>query len=116
MRVLVIEDDDDVRSMTASVLRLEGHEVREAGTGREGVSLATADPSLSLALVDLGLPDISGFEVAESLRALGSKLRLVALTGSAAPELSSRCRAAGFASLAIKPVDLQTIFAALDDR
>jgi len=105
-RVLVIEDNDDSRQMLRELIRLLGHEVFEAVDGVSGVSSALAlEPDL--ALVDIGLPGIDGYEVARRLRGhpAGRGLRLVALTGYGLPEDRERSRAAGFDLHLVKPVD-----------
>jgi PAS domain S-box-containing protein len=105
-RVLVIEDNDDSRQMLRELIRLLGHEVYEAVDGVTGVSSAlTLEPDL--ALVDIGLPGIDGYEVARRLREhpAGRRLLLVALTGYGLPEDRERSRAAGFDLHLVKPVD-----------
>ena len=68
-RVLVVEDDSDLRTMLRMVLQDEEFEVVEAPNGETG--LALADDTIDLVLLDLKLPDISGFEVCRQLRARG---------------------------------------------
>ena len=105
-RVLVIEDNDDSRQMLRELIRLLGHEVYEAVDGVTGVSSAlTLEPDL--ALVDIGLPGIDGYEVARRLREHpgGRRLLLVALTGYGLPEDRERSRSAGFDLHLVKPVD-----------
>jgi len=105
-RVLVIEDNDDSRQMLRELIRLLGHEVYEAVDGVTGVSSAlTLEPDL--ALVDIGLPGIDGYEVARRLREhpAGRRLLLVALTGYGLPEDRERSRSAGFDLHLVKPVD-----------
>ena len=105
-RVLVIEDNDDSRQMLRELIRLLGHEVYEAADGVTGVSSALAlEPDL--ALVDIGLPGIDGYEVARRLREhpAGRHLLLVALSGYGLPEDRERSRTAGFDLHLVKPVD-----------
>ena len=66
-RVLVIEDNDDGRDMLVAALRLHGHEVFAAATGREGIAEAMLRAP-NVVLVDLGLRDIQGYDVAQELR------------------------------------------------
>jgi DNA-binding response OmpR family regulator len=66
-RLLTIEDDDDVRMMLKMVLEDEGYEISEAGNGTDGLRLF-ADEKPSLVLVDLKLPDISGFDICRTIR------------------------------------------------
>jgi DNA-binding response OmpR family regulator len=66
-RLLTIEDDDDVRMMLKMVLEDEGYEVSEAGNGADGLR-AFIDDKPSLVLVDLKLPDMSGFDICRTIR------------------------------------------------
>ncbi|MER7842455.1 response regulator transcription factor [Kitasatospora sp. NPDC096077] len=69
-RVLLIEDDDSVREALALGLRRQGHEVRTAATGEEGLERARQEPP-ELVVLDLMLPGIDGFEVCRQLRRSG---------------------------------------------
>jgi CheY-like chemotaxis protein/nitrogen-specific signal transduction histidine kinase len=103
--VLVIEDNDDGREMLGGLLRIAGHEVREARTGAEGIEMAL-DRAPTVVLIDIGLPDVDGYEVGRRLRQrLGSRVRLVALTGYGQPRDRARSAAAGFDEHVVKPVD-----------
>ena len=79
--ILIIEDNADAREALRILLELDGHLVEAAGEGAEGLQIAQAkDPDI--ALVDIGLPGLDGFEIARRLRASGSRRPvLVALTG-----------------------------------
>src|SRR5262249_49576493 len=80
-RVLVIEDNDDSRDMLRQVLEHAGHEVHDAGDGPKGVDAALQlEPDV--ALIDVGLPELDGYEVAKRIRAQARPdMLLVALTG-----------------------------------
>jgi CheY-like chemotaxis protein len=104
-RVLVIEDNADGRETLRVLLGLLGHRVETAADGESGIEQAVAERP-DVALVDIGLPDIDGFEVARRLRQrLGAELRLVAMTGYGQPEDRARAEAAGFDDFLVKPVD-----------
>src|SRR6516165_4257338 len=81
-RVLVVDDDRDAADSLGMLLDVGGHEVRVAHDGVEGVELAAAFRP-EVVLLDLGLPKLSGYEVARRIRSLeeGSQVLLVALTG-----------------------------------
>jgi PAS domain S-box-containing protein len=113
-RVLVIEDNEDSRVSLRELIRRLGHEVHEAADGAAGVESALAFAP-DLALVDIGLPGIDGYEVARRLRShpMGQRLRLVALTGYGLPEDRDRAMAAGFDLHLVKPVDPQQLAALL---
>ena len=113
-RVLVIEDHDDGREMLVSALRLYGHEVFEAANGRDGIEQA-ARHSPDVVLVDIGLPDIQGYEVARVLRRNGaSSTRIVALTGYGGPLDRARSKEAGFDAHLLKPIEPGRLVGVLD--
>lgn len=105
-RVLLVEDNPDALYSMAALLRLDGHEVLEAGNGEQALECAR-DRWPDIAFVDIGLPDRNGFEVARALRALGGgrALRLVALTGYGDAEHRRQSVASGFDLHLVKPVD-----------
>jgi CheY-like chemotaxis protein len=111
-RILLIEDNDDLRQTVAASLTLRGHEVYEAPDGETGLRLADHKKP-EIAIIDIGLPDIDGYEVARQLRANRSTLQigLVALTGYGQQEDKRKAAEAGFHKHLTKPVD----FEALDD-
>ena len=103
--ILIVEDNADAREAMRMLLELDGHVVMAAAEGVEALELARAkDPDI--ALVDIGLPGIDGYEVARRIRAAGDKRPLlIALTGYGQPEDRRRATEAGFDSLLVKPVD-----------
>jgi PAS domain S-box-containing protein len=102
--VLLVEDNDDARQMLQAALALGGHEVRAAPDGESALALA-AESSPDVALIDLGLPDISGYEVARRLRAAGGgRMTLIALTGYGQAADRRRALEAGFDAHLTKPV------------
>ena len=105
--VLVIEDNDDARQMLCDLLGLLGHTVVAAADGQAGVDLAHQRRP-DMALVDVGLPVMSGYEVARALRASPDTrgTLLVALTGYGQPEDRRRAFDAGFDEHLVKPLDM----------
>jgi CheY-like chemotaxis protein len=105
-RVLVVEDHEDGRRMLCSLLRLWGHQVEEAGDGPEGVRKAL-DWKPEVAVVDIGLPKLDGYEVARLLKAaLDGGVVVIALTAYGGPEDVRRAFEAGFDAHLTKPADL----------
>ncbi|WP_141618313.1 response regulator [Myxococcus sp. AB036A] len=103
-RVLVVEDNSDARQAMRDLLELWGHQVAVAPDGLQGVALAAAQPP-ELALVDIGLPGLDGYRVAQTLRAqVGNDIRLVAMTGYGSPEGRDQALRAGFDRHLVKPV------------
>ena len=118
--VLIVEDNEDARATMRVLLEaVYGHTVYEAATGPEGVEAALRLKP-QVALIDLGLPGLDGYEVARRIRgAVGPDgMRLVALTGYGATEDYRRSADAGFDLHLVKPVDepgLARAFAAAPD-
>ena len=113
LRVLVVEDNADLRDTLAIMLRLQGHTAILAPNARDALELAHAERP-DAALVDIGLPDMDGYELAQILRAdrATRHIRLVALTGYATSEHRDRALAAGFDHHLPKPAeqdDLQRV-------
>jgi CheY-like chemotaxis protein len=104
-KILIVEDNMDARDMLRTVLEIDGHTVSVAEDGLTGVETGVARRP-EIALVDIGLPGIDGYEVARRLRQhLGDGVLLVALTGYGQPEDRRQARAAGFDAHLTKPVD-----------
>lgn len=117
LRVLVVEDNEDARQMLAEVLRMEGFEVREADDGAAGLE-ALLEMRPDVALLDIGLPSLDGYEVARRTRAdpRGQDVLLVAVTGYGMPKDVDRGWEAGFDHYLVKPVQfaqLSELFATL---
>ena len=115
--IVVVEDDDDTRSVLAFMLEAEGAHVEAAGLGEEAVPLAERIRP-DIVLCDIGLPDIDGLEVARRLRARGglAGTRLIALTGYGQAEDVRQAIAAGFDAHLTKPVNLDQLMALLAAR
>jgi signal transduction histidine kinase/CheY-like chemotaxis protein len=111
-RVLLVEDVDDVRSMLAQLLRLEGYLVAEAANGSEALRIANCQ-QLDVGLIDIGLPDMDGYSVATRLRAMAPTrtLPLVALTGYGQEKDRRRAILSGFNEHMTKPVDTDALVA-----
>jgi CheY-like chemotaxis protein len=102
--VVVIDDNSDALYGLCSMLTLEGHEVQTASDGTSGLSMLLEVMS-DVAIVDIGLPGIDGYEVARRSRAAGYRGRLIALTGFGQGHDLQRSLAAGFEAHLVKPVD-----------
>jgi PAS domain S-box-containing protein len=105
-RVMVADDNKDAADALAMLLELAGHEVRVAHCGRAALSVAqTFRPEV--ALIDIGMPDLSGYEVAKELRreSWGAGIHLIALTGWGRDDDRQRAKDAGFDRHMTKPVD-----------
>ena len=113
--VLLVEDQPDMRDVMARLLRGWGHRVVTAANGPAGVEAAVAHRP-DVALVDVGLPGLNGYQVAQRLRAkFGGEMRLIALTGYGQPEDRRRSAEAGFDVHLVKPVDFAALRAMLSE-
>lgn len=103
--ILLVEDNTDSRRMLEMLLRLEGFPVHSCSDGREGLD-AILRTRPAVAIVDIGLPELNGYEVAREVRThLGSDtIHLVALTGYGRPEDRRAVREAGFNDHLVKPL------------
>ena len=112
--VLIIEDNVDAGQSLADLLELSGHRVTLAHDGRSGIALAR-ELRPQVILCDIGLPDMSGYDVARTLRADEALrgTRLVALSGYAQPEDREQAKEAGFDAHLPKPPPLDRLEALL---
>lgn len=103
--VLIVEDDDDSRDMLSELTALHGHRVMGAATARAAIECAEQGLP-ALALIDIGLADADGFEVARRLRQVpgGDRVRLVALTGYSDSASRQLAESAGFDEFVVKPL------------
>jgi CheY-like chemotaxis protein len=115
--VLVVEDDPDARDGLRRLLEDWGYSVTVARDGREALEMARVQAA-SVALVDIGLPEMDGYAVARQLRAdLGEGAPfLVALTGHAGPEDRSRALSSGFDAYLAKPIDFSRLSTLIASR
>ena len=106
--ILVVEDNADSAETLAAMLDIMGYEPHVAHDGTVGIDeFDRLKPSV--VLLDIGLPGISGYEVAKRLRARGTPVKLIALTGYGSDADRARARDAGFDHHLVKPVDFQIL-------
>ena len=109
VRVLVVDDHPDTTEILGILFEMLGHDVRTLQRGREVVR-ATREFDPDVVLLDLGLPDLSGYEVIRAIRQAGGRRRFIAAaTGWQAKEHHDRSRAAGFDHFLVKPIDLAKV-------
>ncbi|MGZ8152735.1 MAG: hybrid sensor histidine kinase/response regulator, partial [Methylovulum sp.] len=114
LRILVVDDYVDVVESMKMLLQLDGHEIETADCGMKALELAqTFCPQV--VLLDIGLPDLDGYEVAKRLRMLPETrdALLIALTGYGQPEDREHSQSVGFNHHLLKPIDFETLFALL---
>jgi DNA-binding response OmpR family regulator len=105
LRVLVVEDDPDCASSTAMLLHVSGHEAHIGTDGPSGVRKAR-ELAPDVVLLDIGLPGMSGYDVARRLRADSEKPPfIIAVSGHGQEEAVRQSREAGIDLHLVKPVD-----------
>ena len=109
MRVLIVEDDPGVRSSLDRALRAHGYETQQAPTGAEGLAMALSGPDA--VILDVNLPDVSGFEVCRLLRSRGERTPVLMLTARDAVEDRVEGLDAGADDYLVKPFALTELLA-----
>jgi two-component system CheB/CheR fusion protein len=106
LKILIVEDNTDNRLMLESLLKLDGYDVVTAADGIQGY-FALVEQQPDVALIDLGLPGMDGYEVARKARAekMADSTRLIALTGYGSAQDRRQVQAAGFDEHLVKPID-----------
>jgi CheY-like chemotaxis protein len=113
-RVLVVDDNADAADSLAMLLQVRGDEVRVAYDGEEAL-VAELDFQPQVVLLDIGMPKLSGYEVARRIRdARGPGVLIVAITGWGQDEDRQRAREAGFDHHFTKPVDYAALLEVID--
>jgi len=109
-RVVIVEDSEDARLSLQRILEREGHTVHTAADGPSGFD-AIAKLRPDVALIDIGLPGLDGYKVAELLRSKGLRTYLIALTGYGRAEDRTRARESGFDEHLTKPPPMERLLA-----
>jgi CheY-like chemotaxis protein len=114
LSVLVVDDNRDAADSLCELLRTMCSTVLAAYSGKEGLELASGR-SIDVAILDIGMPDMDGYELARALRALprAQAMTLIALTGWGQKRDRQRLAAAGFQQHLLKPADVQALTASL---
>ncbi|MGZ8950185.1 MAG: hybrid sensor histidine kinase/response regulator [Methylobacter sp.] len=116
LRVLVVDDDADVRESTALLMELNGYEVKMADSGEHAITLIEAFHP-AIVLLDIGMPGENGYQVAQRIRSLpnGGDLLLIALSGYGRAEDLARSQETGFDHHLVKPLNFSTLFDLLSE-
>jgi len=116
LRILVVDDNEDAADTLAMLLEVSGHEVLVEHSPHKALARA-GDAAPQVCLLDIGLPDMDGAELARRLRAMPETAGalLVAVTGYGQENDRARTREAGFDHHLVKPIDLDRLYAVLDD-
>ncbi|HKO48778.1 MAG TPA: response regulator [Polyangiaceae bacterium] len=109
-RVLIVDDDADSADLLVHLLEMRGHVARSANSASQAVAEA-AEFLPEVAILDVGLPDMSGYELAQLLRKSEglANCKLIAVTGYSGDAVLARSKMAGFDMHLVKPVDLELL-------
>jgi CheY-like chemotaxis protein len=116
-RILLADDNRDAAESLAIILRLEGHEVELAHDGESALQAFSAKAP-DIALLDIGMPNTNGYEVARRIREsnAGAKVMLVAITGWAQDSDKAQSKAAGFDYHLTKPIEPEVLIELIGTR
>jgi CheY-like chemotaxis protein len=115
-RVLVVDDNTDAAESLAMLLEVRGNEVRVAYDGLEALD-KEAEFRPDVVLLDIGMPKMSGYEVAKRIRAArGAAVMIVAITGWGQEDDRRRAREAGFDHHFTKPVDYEALIELIEAK
>jgi diguanylate cyclase (GGDEF)-like protein len=107
-RILIIDDDSGLRKTLADILRAKGYDILTARSGAEGLAMLV-DHAVNLALIDLGLPDMPGLEVLDTLKAGYPSIEAIILTGNATLDSAIEATNREAFSFLVKPYDIDTL-------
>lgn len=111
-RILVVEDDTDLRETLWRALSREGYQVSQAGDGTEALSALRMRP-YDLAIIDLVLPRMGGIQILEQLRSLGLAIPAIVITAYGDRFSYNRATELGAAEFLVKPVRLVELYRAV---
>ncbi|MGE5263292.1 MAG: response regulator [Acidobacteriota bacterium] len=113
-RILIVDDDSAVRDIAAKLLNLRGYQVAVAGTGSEGIS-AFKRSGFDLVVTDLGMPGMSGWEVARAIKRLNPKTLVVLMTGWTVTLDEEKVKESGVDRIVPKPFDVDNLLALVNE-
>ncbi|WP_027702149.1 cell wall metabolism DNA-binding response regulator WalR [Metaclostridioides mangenotii] len=108
-KILVLEDEIGIRSFVSINLKREGYEIIEAGTGQEAIEKMTSEEDISLALLDVMLPDMSGIEVCKFIRENFDQVGIIMLTAKAQEDDKIEGFISGADDYIIKPFSIKEL-------
>jgi CheY-like chemotaxis protein len=107
-RILIVDDNADAADSLALLLQLDGHQTEVVYCAKQGLERALSSRP-DVVLLDIGLPEMNGYEVASKIRAMLPSAQLIALTGYGQAEDIRRALSVGFDAHVVKPVDFGSL-------
>jgi two-component system OmpR family response regulator len=117
LNILVVDDNEDAAVLLGKLLSFRGHQVRVVHSGRDALDVFD-EVNARVALIDIGMPGMNGYEVARALRERGSRIPLIAVTGFGQESDKRAAYDAGFDYHLTKPVSfsmLEAVFLQLSE-
>lgn len=108
-KILVLEDEIGIRSFVSINLKREGYEVIEAGTGQEAIDKMASEKNISIALLDVMLPDMSGIEVCKHIRSNFDSVGIIMLTAKSQEEDKIEGFISGADDYIVKPFSIKEL-------
>ena len=109
-KILVLEDEIGIRSFVSINLKREGYEIIEAGTGSEAIEQLSNHPDISIALLDVMLPDMSGIDVCKFIRQQFDQIGVIMLTAKGQEEDKLEGFMSGADDYIVKPFSIKELF------
>jgi len=109
MKILVLEDEFSIRSFVTLNLKREGYDVIEAGTGSEAIEKLNSEPNITVALLDIMLPDMSGVDVCRYIKEKYENMGIIMLTAKAQEDDKIEGFVAGADDYMIKPFSIKEL-------
>ena len=107
MKILIVENEPDIAEMERMALSASGYDCVVVASGREAIDKYTDE--FCLILLDIGMPELTGLDVAEAIRAKDKDVPILAVTGYDSVLMKSQARRAGINQVLAKPVDVQQL-------
>jgi DNA-binding response OmpR family regulator len=114
IRILIVDDEDVIRDFLAEMFVTSGYEVDGAATGQEGIALFEGR-HYDLVFFDLGLPEMSGWDVAKAIRSKNARVPIVLLSGWGIQLDDARLKESGVDLVLSKPCQMEDLLKAVDD-
>lgn len=108
-KILVLEDEMGIRSFVSINLKREGYEIIEAGTGQEAIEKIDSEENISIALLDVMLPDMSGIEVCKYIREKYDRVGIIMLTAKSQEEDKIEGFMSGADDYIVKPFSIKEL-------
>jgi CheY-like chemotaxis protein len=115
-RILAVDDEEQVRGLLEEILTVHGHDVVVAADGEQGLEIFRSDGPFDVVVTDLGMPGMSGRELARRILDLDPAARIILSTGWGGTLEHERLKGSGVSRVLAKPFDMRDLLAAIEDE